>query len=457
MTIELKVCVFIAENALPISMSENLVSLLKSLFPRDLNLKSVKLGKQKTTNIIRQVFGFQYVNMVKNLRNNMFSIIIDEATDRSSKKQLAILATCFDVDDFKTEYFLLDMVECSNSSARCIYSTIKQAFNEHDIAMENIIGYSSNITNVIFGKNNSLVKLQTSEFPNVIAVKCSCHLIYLASSYAATKLPKSLEDLCRDIFAHFSRSAKRQYDYKNFQNFFELEPHKMLAPSQTRWLSLEACVHRMLNQFDAIKHYFLVVATEDPTYSNERVSSSLNNMFTEAYLEFLSYQFNRINSFNRLYQSEKPVLYLLKDQAEELIRRIAEDFMEIAYVKDIKNAYDIDPTDNSRYVPLKNVYLGMTATTTSKEIEGARPTDVTKFYTDCRNFLIEMIIQIKEIFDVTSEIYTVVQCLNPKKAAVLNPSSISGIIKSTFLTKNLNKNLLELEWSCSCRAHTRRN
>jgi len=51
-TIELKVCAFIAENALPILISENLVSLLKSLFPRDLNLKSVKLGKQRTTNII---------------------------------------------------------------------------------------------------------------------------------------------------------------------------------------------------------------------------------------------------------------------------------------------------------------------------------------------------------------------------------------------------------------------
>ena len=140
------------------------------------------------------------------------------------------------------------------------------------------------------------------------------------------------------------------------------------------------------------------------------------------------------------------VLHLLKDQVEELIRRIAEEFMEIAYVKDIKNAYDTDPTDNSHYVPLKNVYLGMTSTTTINEMEGARPTDVTTFYTDCRNFFIEMIMQIKERFDVTSEINTVIQCLNPKNTAVLNTPSISRIIESTFPTANLNKNLLELEW-----------
>ena len=122
MTIELKVCAFIPENALPISMSENLVSLLKFLFQRDPSLKSVKLGKQKTTNISRQIFGFQYVNdMVKTLRNDMFSIITDEATDRSSKKHLAVLATYFDVNDFKTKYFLPDMVECSDSSARYLF------------------------------------------------------------------------------------------------------------------------------------------------------------------------------------------------------------------------------------------------------------------------------------------------------------------------------------------------
>ena len=44
------------------------------------------------------------------------------------------------------------MVEYSDSSARGIYTTIKQAFIEHGIAMENITGYSSDTNNVMFGK-----------------------------------------------------------------------------------------------------------------------------------------------------------------------------------------------------------------------------------------------------------------------------------------------------------------
>ena len=36
------------------------------------------------------------------------------------------------------------------------------------------------------------------------------------SSYTALKLPKSVEDLCRDVYAHFHRSLKRQDVYREF-------------------------------------------------------------------------------------------------------------------------------------------------------------------------------------------------------------------------------------------------
>ena len=127
------------------------------------------------------------------------------------------------------------------------------------------------------------------------------------------------------IFLHTSvDQPKDKTTINTFKIFLNWNLPKCWHPHKPD-LSFQACVHRILNQFDALKHYFLVLAIEDPTYSNERISSSLNNMFTEAYSEFLSYQLNRINSFNRIYQSEKPVLHLLKDQVEELIRRIAED------------------------------------------------------------------------------------------------------------------------------------
>ena len=60
-SIEVKLCAFIAEHDLPLSFSENMVTLLRSFCPNDSALSRVKLGKQKITNIIRQVLGFDYL------------------------------------------------------------------------------------------------------------------------------------------------------------------------------------------------------------------------------------------------------------------------------------------------------------------------------------------------------------------------------------------------------------
>ena len=107
------------------------------------------------------------------------------------------------------QYWLVDMVETEDGTAAGIYSKIKETFNELNIPMANIIGYSSDTTNVMFGQYNSVSQLLKSEFNQVQVLKCSCHLIHLVSSQATLKLPKTVEDLCRDVYAHILCSSNR--------------------------------------------------------------------------------------------------------------------------------------------------------------------------------------------------------------------------------------------------------
>lgn len=449
-SMEVKLCAFITQHNLPLSLSEDMVELLRSLFPDNAALKRVRLGKQKATNIVRQVLGFDYLKeMVSLLRSRLFSVIIDEATDRSTKKQLAIVATFFDIERFELQYWLVDMLETEDGSAAGIYSKMKEAFSDLNIPMSNIIGYSSDTTNVMFGQYNSVSQLLKSEFSYVQVIKCSCHLIHLVSSHAALKLPKSVEDLCRDVYAHFSRSSKRQDVYKEFQAFFDAEPLKLLSPAQTRWLSLQECVNRILEQYEALKNYFILTANEDPSHSNDRIVASLQNRFIQAYLEFLSFQLERLNAFNRLFQSERPLLHNLKHEVESLLKAIASDFMKVSIVKTTQ-AKDVDPTatDVQQHVPLRQTYLGMGATATLQEIEvGAKKEDVDKFYTDCKNFLIDSVLQIQSRFDLNAEYHDIVQCLRPCNAANLNPSSLANICEKLPYLKNvIDINRLDMEW-----------
>ena len=123
--VEIKVASFIVEHNLPISLSEDLLALLSSLVPNDKMVQKATLGKQKTTNIIHQVLGFNVIKeSVEDLRSRQFSLIIDETTDRTCKNQLAILVTYFNPDQFQMENNLIDIVELDDGKAENIYQAI---------------------------------------------------------------------------------------------------------------------------------------------------------------------------------------------------------------------------------------------------------------------------------------------------------------------------------------------
>lgn len=79
--------------------------------------------------------------------------------DVGSEKQLAICVVYFDQDTFEVVTAFLDMVIVQKCDAETLYSAIKQCFQEKNIPLENIIGYSSDTCNVMFGEKQSVVAL----------------------------------------------------------------------------------------------------------------------------------------------------------------------------------------------------------------------------------------------------------------------------------------------------------
>ena len=63
------------------------------------------------------------------------------------------MAVLFDVKSCEIKTYLLDIVDCSDGTAQGINKALKGSFEEHPIPMENVVGYSSDTTNVMFGGN----------------------------------------------------------------------------------------------------------------------------------------------------------------------------------------------------------------------------------------------------------------------------------------------------------------
>ena len=92
---------------------------------------------------------------------------------------------------------------------------------------------------------------------------------------------------------------------------------------------MKMCVDRVIEQYEALKLYFTGAAIEDPMHTNDSIMKSLNNKFTLAYLEFMAFNLGRFVSFNTLFQSGIPVLYLLNSELKMLLTSLLSDFMKV--------------------------------------------------------------------------------------------------------------------------------
>lgn len=120
------------------------------------------------------------------------------------------------------------------------FNVLKKMFDDNDIPYNNIIGFVFDNVSVMMGNLKGVQSRVKRELqPNVFVQGCSSHSLHLCSSAAAKKLPGTVEQFARNIYSYFAYSSKRTAALREFQVFANEKTHKMLHPSQTRWLSLQ--------------------------------------------------------------------------------------------------------------------------------------------------------------------------------------------------------------------------
>jgi hypothetical protein len=279
---ELKLASFIAEHNLSFNLMDHLSDLLPRLFPDSKIAADVRCKRTKTKCIVKNALSpFFHGKLVDKLKSHPFSLIIDETTDVSTQKELALVTRQYDKETKKVTCALYELVELSLGNAEAIFKAICGLLEKDGIPINKIVGFAADTTNVMFGQHNSVVSRFKDKIPNLFVFRCICHSAHLCASHACEKLPRTAEDLIHDVYNYFAHSAKRQSDFKKFQFFAEVEPHRILKRSQTRWLSLHSCVQQLLEQWDALLIYFQSVAANDNLLASQKILSvTKSNMET---------------------------------------------------------------------------------------------------------------------------------------------------------------------------------
>ena len=182
---------------------------------------------------------------------------------------------------------LLDTVAVENGSAVSLFNSFKHLFEERNIPITNMIGFGSDNCSTMLGKRNGFQKLLRDILPSVFVLGCVCHSFALSASHAASVLPPFLEPLLKDITSHFSRSSKRQNDFTTIQDVVQTVNHRISKLAQTRWLSRENVVSRILEQWEVLVLYFQSESRNDKVDGASKIYKLLVARRTKHMLCFL--------------------------------------------------------------------------------------------------------------------------------------------------------------------------
>lgn len=352
---EIRLSMFITEHNISIRTSDHLVQLFKTICPESEAVKSMTCNRTKTTRIINNVVGeYYYTSLIKRMATNKFSLLIDESTDMGSIKHLAVVVRMTDSCTIKVKDEFVTLLPVADATSQNIFNILINFFNTSNILYKNnMIGFASDGANAMFGCKNSVKTLFESEINGVFVMKCLCHSLALCCSYACEKIPDEVENLIRGIYTYMKYSYKRQKNFVEFQNFIESKPHKLLQPSQTRWLSLLACVKRVTEQFPALKLYFQGEHLIDQ--KAKELYSMICNPFNKLYLYFLEYCLPIMNNLTLEFQSEKPKIHSIYIKMESTYKTILECYIQNDYLKSL-DVSKIQYRNPNKFVKNNEVY-----------------------------------------------------------------------------------------------------
>lgn len=355
-------------------------------------------------------------------------MMTDESTDISTEKASCIVVRYFNQDSGRIVSSFYELVnvyknDVDSATASVIFDAIINAFKTQNIPMSNIIGFGSDGCNTMMGDQNSVKSRFIDACPGIHVTKCVCHSLHLCASEACKSLPRHVEDMPRDIFSFFKSSAKRKSIFQGYQQFLNLKVHRMLHPSQTRWLSLHPVVKRISEQWGALRLFFTDMVQIEKIASADRILRSLNDNQVRLFFYFLDWILPKFNKLNAYFQTENTVVTQVHGRMTMTMRDILSSFLKSGYIsKTALNA--INTKDEASQLPNEQMYLGSDVLTFSSKLENDATTVSEKydiqiliadFRSRCRLFMQTACAQMQKRFNFDDKVWANISIFDPSE------------------------------------------
>lgn len=423
---ELQIAAFIAEHDLPVATSDHLIHLIKSVCPFSSIAQNLESKGTDTALLFNNTLGREGWNeLISLLKENEFSLIVDEVPGQGIERHLSMVVRV--LHNFTITEAFLCLIPMADVTPLALHTTVTDFFYKNGIPYEeNLLGIAADGGNTKLGGEHSLSSLLKEDVPHLFVMKCISHSFSLCASAACLKLPRSLEDLARDVYSYF-HYVHNHSTLEEFQAFIQVKPHRLLHPAQTRWLSMHSVVSKLLEKYDALKSYFTNAVLVDKLEAPETILQRLSTPVTKLYLMFLDFILPFFDNLDKQMQSESSQIHVIHNAIGVTLKAIFECYLEDSYIK-ATSLKAIDYKDETKFKPLEEMYLGIKVQLEVTNSAHLQHEDLKDFQMNCLEFLIEGVTEIYRRFPYGSPIFESLENLNPKIVIEKNVPSLINLI-----------------------------
>lgn len=155
---EIALAALFAEHNISIQTADHMITVLKKYITDSKIVQNLKMDRTKCTALIKNVLAkTETEETCENLKNTVFSVMVDESTDISKKKNMNVSVKYICPQEMKVRVDLLELIELdpSDCSADKIFASFEKSLDRKGIPITNIIGLGCDNAPVMVGKNNS--------------------------------------------------------------------------------------------------------------------------------------------------------------------------------------------------------------------------------------------------------------------------------------------------------------
>jgi hypothetical protein len=252
-----------------------------------------------------------------------------------------------------------------HATAQIIADHLLRAIDNANLLKKNLVAVASDGPNV----NKKVWKLINEEVKTVRGVglvdigTCSLHIVHNAFLKGLDKLGEKSSELVLLVYHFFDGWPSRWEDFEEIQGKKKVPKHRFIKHASTRWLTILPALLRLLEQWDALKEYFLKhIPNQEKRLmalaKYSRIVALLRDPTIMAEIHFVISVGQVFTDFSKTFQKEEPLIHLLYDELNNLAKVLMNRFIKSEVMAKEENFKEETLDNPNNFVSREKIVLG---------------------------------------------------------------------------------------------------